>query len=74
MLQSAGNIVIMAVLFVLLALGTGERVSRWLTARPGRIALITGVILITVGVFTVLYRDVRILARRELIWYPVLWS
>ncbi|NUT43741.1 MAG: hypothetical protein HOV86_27490 [Thermoactinospora sp.] len=70
MLQSAGNIVIMAVLFVLLALAAGGRAHRWLTASPGRLALVTGAALIVAGVFTVLYWDVRILARRDLIWYP----
>lgn len=75
MLQSLGNIVLVAVLFALLALGTGGRVHRWLTARPGRIAVVTGVAFLVAGVFTVLYWDVRILARRDLIWYPTApWS
>jgi hypothetical protein len=75
MLQSTGNIVIMALLFALLALATGGRVHRWLTARPGRIPLITGAAFIVAGVFTFLYWDVRILARRDLIWYPTApWS
>ncbi|MBG0823475.1 hypothetical protein HS048_22345 [Planomonospora sp. ID91781] len=71
MLQSAGNVVVVAVLFLVLALGTGGRVHRWLTARPGRAAVVTGAAFIVAGVFTVLYWDVRILARREIIpWYP----
>jgi hypothetical protein len=75
MLQSTGNIVLMAVLFALLALATGGRVHRWLAARPSRIPLITGAAFIVAGVFTVLYWDVRILARRDLIWYPTApWS
>ncbi|PZG48274.1 hypothetical protein C1I98_12615 [Spongiactinospora gelatinilytica] len=73
MLQSAGNIVIMALLFVVLALGLGDRTRRWLAARPQRVALITGAIFITVGVFTILYWDLRMLAFRDVIWYPVLW-
>ncbi|MFI7445615.1 hypothetical protein [Nonomuraea indica] len=73
MLQSVGNIVILAVLFVLLAVVMGARVQRWLTARPGRLALITGTAFVAVGVFTVLYWDVRLLARREIIpWYPMI--
>ncbi|MET7459371.1 hypothetical protein [Nonomuraea sp. NPDC005501] len=73
MLQSVGNIVILAVLFVLLAVVMGSRVQRWLAARPGRLALITGAALIVVGVFTFLYWDVRVLARREIIpWYPMI--
>lgn len=75
MLQSTGNIVILAVLFVLFALVTGGRTHRWLTARPGRLPLITGVAFVVAGVFTVLYWDVRVLARVDLIWYPTApWS
>jgi hypothetical protein len=70
MLQSLGNIVIVAVLFVLMVMLTGGRVHRWLTAKPGRLALITGVAFIVAGVFTFLYWDVRVLGRRDLIWYP----
>ncbi|GAA4513242.1 MULTISPECIES: hypothetical protein [Nonomuraea] len=73
MLQSVGNIVILTVLFVLLAVVMGGRVQGWFAARPGRLALITGAAFIVVGVFTFLYWDVRLLARRELIpWYPVI--
>lgn len=73
MLQSVGNIVILAVLFVLLAVVMGSRVQVWLAARPGRLALITGAAFIVVGVFTFLYWDVRLLARREILpWYPVI--
>jgi hypothetical protein len=75
MLQSAGNIVLIALLFVLLALVAGGRVQRWLTAKPGRLALITGAAFIVAGVFTFLYWDIRVLGRRELIWYPTApWS
>jgi hypothetical protein len=75
MLQSLGNIVLITVLFIVLAVFTGGRAHRWLTARPGRLPLITGVALVVAGVFTVLYWDVRILARRDIIWYPTApWS
>ncbi|WP_158851249.1 hypothetical protein [Saccharothrix deserti] len=71
-LQSVGNIVIMAVLFLALAYLGGSRLQRWLTATPTRIATITAVALIVAGVFTFLYWDVRLLARREIIpWYPI---
>ncbi|MFF5207194.1 hypothetical protein [Streptosporangium sp. NPDC000396] len=74
-LQSIGNIVIMAVLFLILA-SFGGRLQRWLTAKPSRIAVLTASALIIAGVFTFLYWDVRMLARREIIpWYPVApWS
>jgi MFS family permease len=71
-LQSLGNIVVMAALFLLLTLLGGGRLQRWLTADPSRIAVIIGVALLVAGVFTVLYWDVRVLARREILpWYPV---
>ncbi|MEV5830919.1 hypothetical protein AB0L25_35670 [Spirillospora sp. NPDC052242] len=70
-LQSLGNVVIFGAVFVALAVVAGGRLGRRITAKPGRAALITGVMLITAGVFTILYWDVRLLARRDLIWFPV---
>ncbi|WP_283133067.1 hypothetical protein [Rhizohabitans arisaemae] len=71
-LQSAGNIVIMAVLFLVLIAVAGTRLQRWLTAKPSRLAVLTAASLIVAGVFTFFYWDVRLLARREIIpWYPV---
>jgi len=71
-LQSLGNIVIMAVLFLALAWFAGGRLHTWLSSRPGRLAVLTAVTLIVAGVFTFLYWDVRLLARREIIpWYPI---
>ncbi|OUC95464.1 hypothetical protein [Streptosporangium minutum] len=75
-LQSLGNIVIMTVLFLILSSVAGSRLQRWLTAKPSRIAVLTASSLIVAGVFTFLYWDVRMLARREIIpWYPTApWS
>ncbi|MBG0829056.1 hypothetical protein HS041_14890 [Planomonospora sp. ID67723] len=75
-LQSAGNIAIMAVLFLALAYVGGDRLQRWLHAKPGRAVVLTASALIVAGVFTFLYWDVRLLARREIIpWYPIApWS
>ncbi|MCG5216098.1 hypothetical protein [Streptosporangium sp. KLBMP 9127] len=75
-LQSVGNIVIMAVLFLILATFGGGRLRNWLAAKPGRAVALTAIALIVAGVFTFLYWDVRILARREIIpWYPTApWS
>ncbi|SDW60966.1 hypothetical protein SAMN05421504_1011038 [Amycolatopsis xylanica] len=69
-LQSIGNIVLMAVLFLLLAHATGGRVQRWLGAKPARIAAVTGAALLVAGTFTVLYWDVRVLGRTGMIWFP----
>ncbi|KXK60621.1 hypothetical protein AWW66_17840 [Micromonospora rosaria] len=70
-LQSIGNIVIMAVLFLLLTYTVGGRLHRWIAANPRRITVVTAVALLVAGVFTFLYWDVRLLARREILpWYP----
>jgi hypothetical protein len=75
-LQSIGNIVVAGLLVLLLAWFAGSRLQRWLAARPSRMATITAVAFLVAGVFTFLYWDVRLLARREIIpWYPVApWS
>jgi hypothetical protein len=75
MLESLGNILLIAVIFLLLAYATGGRLQRWLSVSPSRVAAITGAGLIAAGAFTVLYWDLRVLARRDLIWYPMMpWS
>uniref|UniRef100_UPI0036F3EB3A hypothetical protein n=3 Tax=Bacillati TaxID=1783272 RepID=UPI0036F3EB3A len=72
LLQSIGNVLVIAVVFFLLAYFAGGRAAAWMTADPGRMAAVTAVTLIVAGVFTFLYWDVRILARREVIpWYPI---
>jgi hypothetical protein len=71
-LQSVGNIVVMAVLFLLLSSAAGRRLHAWTARKPGRAALVTGAALVMAGAFTLLYWDVRLLARREILpWYPV---
>ncbi|MFB6396945.1 hypothetical protein [Polymorphospora lycopeni] len=70
-LQSIGNILVMAILFLIIANFTGNRLQRWLAANPRRLTVITAVAFIVAGAFTFLYWDVRLLARREIIpWYP----
>lgn len=69
-LQSVGNIIVMAVLFLLLSYGLGGRVQRWLTAKPGRTAIVTSVAFIAAGVFTMVYWDVKVLARSGYGWFP----
>lgn len=70
-LQSLGNIVVMAVLFLILTYATGGRVQRWLAAKPARIATVTGAALLVGGTFTLLYWDVRVLGRLGIIWFPM---
>lgn len=69
-LQSLGNIAVMALVLVPLAYAGSDRLRRWLAAKPHRAAVVTGSTLIVAGVFTFLYWDVRLLARRDLLWYP----
>ena len=72
MIQSVGNIVILALLFLILTVVAGGRVQRWMAARPGRAAMLTASALLVAGVFTFLYWDVRLLARTGVIWYPII--
>ncbi|MEU4068249.1 hypothetical protein AB0F25_38640 [Streptomyces wedmorensis] len=48
-----------------------RRLHRWTTKRPSRSAALMAAAFIAAGVFLVLYWDLRILARRDLIWYPM---
>ncbi|GAA3499987.1 hypothetical protein GCM10019016_070920 [Streptomyces prasinosporus] len=70
-LQSVGNILVMAVMFLLVTGVFGDRLHRWMTRRPSRASALMAAAFIAAGVFMVLYWDVRILARRDLIWYPM---
>ncbi|MDH2429185.1 hypothetical protein [Sphaerisporangium sp. TRM90804] len=71
-LQSVGNILIMVALAAVLVLVAGGPIGRWVAANPTRAAVMVGVSFIIVGVFTFLYWDVRLLARREILpWYPI---
>jgi hypothetical protein len=69
-LQSVGNIIVMAILFLLLSYGLGGRIQRWLAAKPGRTAVVTSVAFIAAGVFTMVYWDVKVLARNGYGWFP----
>ena len=69
-LQSIGNIIVMAVLFLLLSYGLGGRVQRWLAAKPGRRSVMTAAAFIVAGVFTVVYWDVKVLSRLGYLWFP----
>jgi hypothetical protein len=72
MLQSIGNIAVITILFVVFGLFLGSRVQQWISAKPSRSAVIIAAAFIVAGVFMVLYWDVRVLARREIIpWYPM---
>ncbi|MBV9822733.1 MAG: hypothetical protein JO144_10880 [Actinobacteria bacterium] len=71
-LQSLGNLLIMGLLFLLLtAIGRGALV-RWMTARPGRVARVTAAMLLTVGVFTVVYWTIRVPSLFGYGWFPTM--
>jgi len=63
LLVALGNIALMAVLFVALAPVAGSRLGRWITAKPGRAAAITGAALIVAGEFTFAYWGLRVPSR-----------
>jgi hypothetical protein len=69
-LTALGNIVLTALLFLILTVGTGGRLQRWLTARPGRLATVTATALIIGGAFMVFYWGVRLPSRFDYLWFP----
>ncbi|MGW3361195.1 hypothetical protein ACWDFL_38490 [Streptomyces bungoensis] len=70
-LQSLGNIVVMSVLFLLVTALFGDRLHRWTARRPSGASALMAASFLAAGAFLILYWDVRILAVRDLIWYPM---
>jgi hypothetical protein len=71
-LQSIGNILVLAVLLLITSWLAGGRLGAWFAANPVRLTVLSASALLVAGVFTFLYWDVRILAVREVIpWYPI---
>lgn len=69
-LQSIGNILLVSVLFAVLILGTRGRLPRWLAANPRRTSLVSGALLLGLGVFTVVYWDIRVPSIFGIGWFP----
>jgi hypothetical protein len=69
-LSGLGNIVIMAVIFLILHYGTRGRFQNWLTSNPSRVQLITAYALIIGGVFYFTYWGLRLPARFGIGWWP----
>ncbi|MBB4905797.1 hypothetical protein [Actinophytocola algeriensis] len=69
-LQSLGNIVIVTVLFALLILGTRGRFLTWLAGSPRRMSMVSGTLLLALGVFTVVYWDLRVPSIFGFGWFP----
>ncbi|WP_212994186.1 hypothetical protein [Actinoplanes auranticolor] len=71
-LQSLGNIVLVAVLFALIVVLSRGRFVYWLASRPTRTAAVTGALLVGLGIFTVVYWDVRLPAMFGHGWFPTM--
>ncbi|GAA2717329.1 MULTISPECIES: hypothetical protein [Streptomyces] len=74
-LIALGNVVVVAVLFLVLALAAHGRIPRWLHATPGRAAAFTGTTLLLFGTFTIVYWGIRLPARYDYWWFPTMpWN
>lgn len=74
-LQSLGNVLLVAVLGVLLAVVVRGRLGRRLAARPERARAVAGVALVALGAFMVIYWDVRLPAHFGYGWFPTMpWN
>lgn len=71
-LQSVGNILLVSLLFAILVLGTRGRFLGWLAANPRRTAVVTGALMLGLGVFTVVYWDLRVPSLFGFGWFPVM--
>ncbi|MEU1969701.1 hypothetical protein ABZ541_23695 [Micromonospora sediminicola] len=71
-LQSLGNVVIVTVLFALVILVTRGGFLRWLSERPARTAAVTGTLLIALGIFLIVYWNVRLPAMFGYGWFPTM--
>lgn len=74
-LQSVGNVLLVVLLAVVLMMVTRGGVARWLVANPRRAAAIAGFALVMLGVFLVVYWDIRVPAGRGYGWFPTMpWN
>ncbi|MFG3715920.1 hypothetical protein ACIBTZ_32445 [Micromonospora sp. NPDC049460] len=71
-LQSIGNVAVVTALFALIVVLTRGRFVSWLAASPSRTAALTGGMLIALGVFMVVYWDVRLPAMFDYGWFPTM--
>ncbi|MFE9915909.1 hypothetical protein ACFYPG_12180 [Micromonospora sp. NPDC005553] len=72
-LQSLGNIVVVTALFALLIMLTRGRFIGWLAADVRRSMVLSGALLIALGVFTVVYWDVRVPSIFGFGWFPTMF-
>ncbi|MET7878058.1 hypothetical protein [Micromonospora profundi] len=72
-LQSLGNIVVVTALFALLILATRGRFITWLASDVRRSTVLSAALLIALGVFNVVYWDVRVPAIFGFGWFPTMF-
>jgi hypothetical protein len=74
-LQSLGNMLVVSVAVVALALVGGGRVARWMTATPHRIASTSALAFTAGGAFLFVYWVIRLPAKFGYGWFPTMpWS
>jgi hypothetical protein len=74
-LQTLGNIVVMATLFVILSYAGRGAFPRWLGSRQGRVTRFTAGALLMAGTFTFTYWVLRVPAAFGIGWWPTMpWS
>jgi hypothetical protein len=74
-LQTLGNVAVLALLFLAVTAGRKQRFRRWLAARPDRAARFTGGALLIAGIFTLSYWGLRVPSLFGFGWWPTVpWS
>jgi len=74
-LQALGNIAVLALVFLAIAVVARGRLLRWLAARPDRLARFNAIALLAAGTFLIAYWCVRLPAVFGIGWWPkVPWS
>ncbi|NUT48631.1 MAG: hypothetical protein HOV94_15185 [Saccharothrix sp.] len=71
-LQSIGNVLLVTVVFAVLALGTKGRFLRWFGQNTRRSTVVSAALLIALGVFLLVYWDVRVPAIFGIGWFPTM--
>lgn len=74
-LQSLGNILVVGILGIVMAILGRGAAGRWIAARPRRAGTIGGVALLMLGTFLIFYWDVRLPAAFDYGWFPTMpWN
>jgi hypothetical protein len=71
-LQSTGNILGVALLFLLITAASRGRFQRWLAARPDRMNRFAAAAFIVAGTFFIVYWTVKLASRAGVLWWPTM--